>query len=257
MKPTKNQADAVRAYLASLNCDISHVQALEVLARGAGLRSRHVKTADAAPATATAPAAAPAAGPTAQAHYAVAPQSQVHMLAVELIRCGQELAAASSAPDLAQLRRLREQLSQVIHRQEYEAIQARALAIQQAYLASNCTSADVDHAVEQLMRECGVMFDTDRHAWSFLMDEPHEELETVWLLELKSDLYGTTLFEYGTPDEREAGLKSLMEGAEYLADNVTRSYYFIEVPADLEKGTPEYQEALLSREFVGRVGARD
>lgn len=256
MKPTKNQADAVRAYLASLNCDISHVQALEVLARGAGLRSRHVKTADAAPEAAT-PAAAPAAGPTAQADYAVAPQTQVHMLAVELIRCGQELAAASSAPDLAQLRRLREQLGQVIHHQEFEAIQARALAIQQAYLASSCTSNDVDHAVEQLMRECGVMFETDRHAWSFLMDEPHEELETTWLLLVESDPFGQDMFEYGTPDEREEGLKRLMAGAEQRADGITRSYYFIEVDADLEKDSPEYLDALLSRDFVGRVGARD
>jgi len=43
MKTTKNQAAAVRSYLATLGVSISHVQALEVIARGAGLRSRHVK----------------------------------------------------------------------------------------------------------------------------------------------------------------------------------------------------------------------
>lgn len=44
MKTTKNQADAVRSYLAGLGFEISHCQALEVIARGEGLRSRHVKT---------------------------------------------------------------------------------------------------------------------------------------------------------------------------------------------------------------------
>jgi hypothetical protein len=39
---TKAQADAVRAYLATLGATISHVQALEVIARGEGMRSRHL-----------------------------------------------------------------------------------------------------------------------------------------------------------------------------------------------------------------------
>lgn len=43
MKATKNQADAVRSYLAGLGYEITHCQALEVIARGEGLRSRHVK----------------------------------------------------------------------------------------------------------------------------------------------------------------------------------------------------------------------
>jgi len=43
MKATKNQAAAVRSYLSTLGLNISHVQALEVIARGAGQRSRHVK----------------------------------------------------------------------------------------------------------------------------------------------------------------------------------------------------------------------
>lgn len=43
MKATKNQADAVRSYLAGLGFEITHCQALEVIARGEGFRSRHVK----------------------------------------------------------------------------------------------------------------------------------------------------------------------------------------------------------------------
>ena len=39
---TKAQALAVREYLATLGVTISHVQALEVLARGQGMRSRHL-----------------------------------------------------------------------------------------------------------------------------------------------------------------------------------------------------------------------
>lgn len=41
MKATKNQANSVRDYLATIGHDITHVQALEVIARGQGLRSRH------------------------------------------------------------------------------------------------------------------------------------------------------------------------------------------------------------------------
>lgn len=46
MKPSKNQVAAVRSYLSSIGHEISHVQALEVIARGQGHRSRHVVTAD-------------------------------------------------------------------------------------------------------------------------------------------------------------------------------------------------------------------
>lgn len=40
MKPTKNQTEAVRAYLESVGFCITHVQAMEVIARGEGHRSR-------------------------------------------------------------------------------------------------------------------------------------------------------------------------------------------------------------------------
>lgn len=43
MKATSNQARAVRSYLKAIGHPITHVQALEVIARGQGYRSRHVK----------------------------------------------------------------------------------------------------------------------------------------------------------------------------------------------------------------------
>ena len=53
----------------------------------------------------------------------------------------------------------------------------RSDEIQAEYLASGCQASDVDTAIDKLMTECGSLFETDRHAWSFLMDEPHEDLE--------------------------------------------------------------------------------
>ena len=55
---------------------------------------------------------------------------------------------------------------------------ARSEEIKATYLESGCQASDVDEAVERLMAECGALFENDRAAWSFLMEEPHEELET-------------------------------------------------------------------------------
>ena len=45
------------------------------------------------------------------------------------------------------------------------------------YLNSGCQSSDVDHAIERLIALCPDLFATPDHAWSFLMEEPHENLE--------------------------------------------------------------------------------
>ena len=50
-------------------------------------------------------------------------------------------------------------------------------AIKEEYLASGCEAADVDHAVRRLMAECADLFEDANSAWSFLMEEPHEETE--------------------------------------------------------------------------------
>lgn len=54
---------------------------------------------------------------------------------------------------------------------------ARSEEIKTWYLATGCQSTDVDEAVEILMRDCKSLFKDDRHAWSFIMEEPHEDLE--------------------------------------------------------------------------------
>lgn len=54
---------------------------------------------------------------------------------------------------------------------------ARSEAIKAEYLASGCQASDVDEAVEKLMAECGELFEDDRAAWEFLMEEPHEDNE--------------------------------------------------------------------------------
>lgn len=54
---------------------------------------------------------------------------------------------------------------------------ARSEEIKAEYLASGCQSSDVDEAVEKLMRDCKSLFSDDTYAWSFLMEEPHEDLE--------------------------------------------------------------------------------
>lgn len=60
-----------------------------------------------------------------------------------------------------------------------ELLQKRSDAIKVEYLESGCQAADVDEAVSKLMSECWPLFENDRFAWSFLMEEDHEELEEV------------------------------------------------------------------------------
>ncbi|ACK79203.1 hypothetical protein AFE_1313 [Acidithiobacillus ferrooxidans ATCC 23270] len=54
---------------------------------------------------------------------------------------------------------------------------AVARRIRSGYLAGNCQAPDVDTAVEDLMERCPSLFATRDHAWSFLMEETHENLE--------------------------------------------------------------------------------
>lgn len=54
---------------------------------------------------------------------------------------------------------------------------ARSEEIKAEYLASGCQASDVDEAVEKLMSCCGELFQDDRAAWEFLMEEPHEDNE--------------------------------------------------------------------------------
>lgn len=53
----------------------------------------------------------------------------------------------------------------------------RSDEIKQEYLNSACEASDVDVAVLRLMEECGDLFEDNEAAWSFLMEEPHENKE--------------------------------------------------------------------------------
>jgi hypothetical protein len=54
---------------------------------------------------------------------------------------------------------------------------AKSEEIKAEYLSSGCQSSDVDHAVRRLVDECGQLFENGDTAWSFLMEELHENLE--------------------------------------------------------------------------------
>lgn len=51
--------------------------------------------------------------------------------------------------------------------------------IKAEYLESGCQASDVEEAVHKLMDKCGDLFESSEMAWSFLMEEPHENLEAV------------------------------------------------------------------------------
>lgn len=366
MKATKNQANAVRAYLATLGLDIGHVQALEVIARGAGQRSRHVQ----APAASVSGAAeqAPVRDVFAQAQEVWAryradggtlnqataksqlmalfpelfdsPEAAVEFLESEddesvdlycelvslanAIRQTYEDAGRTQAAQAKALRDLvmhcnvlfqeyraahvflggtfvssqgtailadairaayhdsgcqRSDLEEAVQRlvtecadlfdgeeaavaflhEEPEMPEAsdgmsRAQEIKAEYDSSRCHADDVDHAVRRLMAECPGLFSDDRKAWSFINEEQHEELEGEdFLVQVESELFGNEVFTYYTEEERRAGVIRLMAKAVELNDGVTRRYYFTNIDSDLEKNSPEYDQALEQRDIEGEI----
>jgi hypothetical protein len=91
MKATKNQATAVRAYLTGIGHSISHVQALEVIARGCGHRSRHVKSA-----TTVAVQTAPTAKPGSWLALADPSLAEVIRLSGEILQLGETMRSIPS-----------------------------------------------------------------------------------------------------------------------------------------------------------------
>jgi hypothetical protein len=408
MKATKNQANAVRAYLATLGLSISHVQALEVIARGAGLRSRHVQEPIS---TLNAPAAAAASAPAAprdafgealalreryweqgleadteaaiaavetllpglfgsqkdiegfleatetvsvsvaceemsqasalwyayvQAGRTAAAQAnaltslvqhcgerfgsieEAYLFLLECDQAAQRLAAVPAtaaqaskpAPDMAEedamatlsdairaeyqgsgcqrcdlehaVQRLLAECAELFDGEEaavaflHESAEpqaaspapaawqlemvdvsgemARAEEIKAEYDSSRCHADDVDHAVQRLQAECPLLYGDGRKAWGFINEEPHEETEgTQLVIQVESDLFGHDLFTYYTEEERRAGLIRLMAKAVELNDGGTRRYYFTDIDGDVEKHSPEYDEALHTRELEGEI----
>ena len=369
MKATKNQTNAVRAYLATLGIEIGHVQALEVIARGAGQRSRHVQAPAAAGGNVASGAdQAPARDAFAQAQEVWAqyraeggtlnqataksqlmalfpelfdsPEAAVEFLESEddesvdrycelvslanAIRQAYEEAGRTPAAQAEALKDLvtqcnilfreyraayvflggtgissqgtsllsdairaayhdsgcqRSDLEEAVHRlvtecaDSFEGEEAavaflheeaetpaatdevsKAQEIKAEYDSSRCHADDVDHAVRRLMAECPGLFSDDRRAWSFINEEQHEELEGEdFLVQVESELFGNEVFTYYTEEERRAGVIRLMAKAVELNDGVNRRYYFTNIDSDIEKNSPEYDQALEERDIEGEI----
>lgn len=169
MKATKNQANAVRAYLATLGIEIGHVQALEVIARGAGQRSRHVQ----APAAAGGNVAggadqAPARDVFAQAQEVwaqfradggtlnqVTAKSQLMELFPELFDSPEAAVEFLESEDDESVDRYCELLS-------------LANAIRQTYEDAGRTQAAQAKALKDLVTHCNALFQEYRAAYVFL-----------------------------------------------------------------------------------------
>jgi hypothetical protein len=54
---------------------------------------------------------------------------------------------------------------------------AKSEKIKARYLESGMQASDVDNAVNQLLADCSELFESGEHAWTFLMEETHENLE--------------------------------------------------------------------------------
>lgn len=350
MKATKNQATAVRAYLTGIGHSISHVQALEVIARGCGHRSRHVKSATTV-SVQTAPTAKPGSLPAvteqslaevlrlsgnilelSESMRAMPPDIQIDMgYADGMAQLHQQLGRAILSVQLAEHGSCAEGVSGLtdgyrraagrIYRDGQQALPAEAVLandeklalrygednehpdyprgdwlfqastlrttqtywnwvvtrlesidsdelaevyvfrvasgeqqaenIKASYLAGPCAAADVEATMHRLMRECPELFPNDRKAWEFIMDEKHED--PMYVIQMESPEFGNEVFTYDTCDERRAGLSRLLEKAVALDDGVERNYYFSDIDSDLEKNSPEYDEALNDRDWVVRM----
>lgn len=387
MKATKNQANAVRSYLATLGIEIGHVQALEVIARGAGLRSRHapaattaephgtnvddpvrdafgellalrvtyrepgsaLNTADAVQqvqsllpclfssaddieefledsetgSVTTECEAMCRAGALRQAYVQSGrtPSAQATALKALVRQCGEFFTKYEDAylfltqfdetehllqtpkgesPEASdEMAELSERIRAAYHdsgcqRSDLEeAVQrlvtecadifegeesavaflhveqsmptlpemidvsdemSKAEEIKAEYDRSRCHADDVDHAVRRLMAECPNLYGDDRTAWSFINEELHEELDgRDYIVQVQSDIFGNEVFPYYTEEERRAGVIRLMAKAVELNDGVTRRYYFTEIDSDIEKDSPEYDQALTAKELEGEI----
>lgn len=92
---------------------------------------------------------------------------------------------------------------------------AKSEEIKAEYLASGCQASDVDAAVERLMAECGELFEHDRAAWEFLMEEPHEDSEQADELSVRITI--DINYNLGGASAEEL-LQSLKKTVEYHID---------------------------------------
>lgn len=162
-KPTKNQANAVREYLASIGHNITHVQALEVIARGAGYRSRHAVGKGEQP--------------------VAAPLAATQLLAAHCKKCDTELdgegyCGDSTCPYHNWPQNVPEDdlsyYSTAVLEQKY-GVKRRNLEdiaddIRWDYYGSGCQRSDLEQAVVSLLKHCSPLFDSEESAVKYLLD---------------------------------------------------------------------------------------
>ncbi|MDO8417719.1 MAG: hypothetical protein Q7S87_16085 [Agitococcus sp.] len=269
MKITKNQANAVRTYLAGLGCQISHVQALEVIARGAGNRSRHVgpqvtavgeTDVDVVPLRATETVLHLQYGN--KEEHSLFPRSdwvktQGHPT------YGSWLAMKTSDVGTIEVRDI------CAFAEEPSALNL-ACQIKAGYLAGACESEDVAIAVDRLRIECAGLFATGVHAWEFLMEESHDDSADTFGIQTESELFGEEFHFYCSEEERQKALYRLMNSAIRGEQGISaglaiprtvvpvREYYFFQFAActDLESdnaASEEYAQALDNRTKVAAI----
>jgi hypothetical protein len=168
MKTTKNQAEAVRSYLATLGHNISHVQALEVIARGAGQRSRHV-----------APHGAPVRMPvtplmTAETalklHYGEEGEHPLFQRSDWMTTKGYPTYWAWLSTKVRDIGNL--ELEGVTGSAEHISDFALSEQIKADYWVSGHDASDLASAELRLMNECGWLFENPEAACTFLLEAP-------------------------------------------------------------------------------------
>lgn len=178
MVTSKNHAAAVRSYLASIGQAISHVQALEVIARGAGLRSRHVK------------GSATVAGAKGSSGCARC-DARAQLLKCACSKCGTRLEGDYCPDEMCIYRDWPQsviaydiyELSTPAIEQKYgtkkrvfsesyaqSEVEALSASIKEDYLDSGCQRSDLEQAIQRLRQECDELFEDEEAAMSFLMD---------------------------------------------------------------------------------------
>lgn len=86
-------------------------------------------------------------------------------------------------------------------------------AIKADYLASGCQASDVDAAIELLMAECGELFQHDRAAWEFLMEDTHEDNEASETVTVRLTLDVTYALNGENATEMVSRLRKMCERA--------------------------------------------
>ena len=176
MKVTKHQTQNVRNYLAGIGHEISHVQALEVIARAYGLRSRHVVLKPSPQLMAIME------NETRNPLSSTIPECRSAFLMSATLRA--RYRETDEHPDyprgdwlfvMSKKETLLRYWDWVATRLESyatdEYLELRSDQIKAAYLSGGCGRRDLDDAVSELLCECSDLFENEDVAMAFLMSE--------------------------------------------------------------------------------------